>query len=455
MLLSTPLADQWLQYAGSARDGGASISASGLKVGAAAIPLEADDSMVIGGSILPGQAKGQEGELRVVAVVLELPEQGRLAIVSCDVLMLSRDLLDPVVEEIGRRYRIPADRLLIQATHTHHAPSTVTVHGYCRDELFCRRVQQGITQAVRRAVEQLQPAECYFAVGQEATVGHNSRWLMADGSIYWIGPRDDAVRPTGPFDSDLPVLAFKARQAQGEKQRWLAILFNHSTHTIGTRRPGVRSPSFYGLAAQELEKELGGAICCFLQGASGSTHNFNVPTAEAVIRIKNAVREALDEARPVTVQRLRGLRRPFTFRVRQFDEQREDKAVSDYCRRRAGKFAEDYIRIFRQQRQQLAPLQGQTRQSWVQVLQIGEVVFAGVPAEFFTKLGLDIKRRSPFRYTYIAELANDWIGYLPDRRAFELGGYQTWTGLHSYAAPGTGEQCVSEVLDLFKHLSQD
>src|SRR2546430_11194572 len=48
----------------------------------------------------------------------------------------------------------------------------------------------------------------------------------------------------------------------------------------------------------------------------------------------------------------------------------------------------------------------------------------------FRSLGQDIKRRSPFRYTYVAELANDWIGYLPDRPAFDLGGYQTWTGLH-------------------------
>jgi neutral ceramidase len=105
---------------------------------------------------------------------------------------------------------------------------------------------------------------------------------------------------------------------------------------------------------------------------------------------------------------------------------------------RAEKNAEAIAAVFRKQRQILAPLQGQERTTWLQVLQIGDITLAGVPGEFFTKLGLDIKRRSPFRYTYIAELANDWIGYLPDREAFKLGGYQTWTGLHSYAEPGTG-----------------
>jgi hypothetical protein len=55
-------------------------------------------------------------------------------------------------------------------------------------------------------------------------------------------------------------------------------------------------------------------------------------------------------------------------------------------------------------------------------------------------------------YTYVAELANDWIGYLPDRKAFELGGYQAWTGLHSYAAAGAGEAIVAEAVKMLHEL---
>ena len=68
-------------------------------------------------------------------------------------------------------------------------------------------------------------------------------------------------------------------------------------------------------------------------------------------------------------------------------------------------------------------------------------------------LGEEIKRRSPYRYTYVAELANDWIGYLPDREAFALGGYQTWTGLHSDAEPGTGERIVKEAVGMLNKLA--
>ncbi|MBL9136855.1 MAG: hypothetical protein JNK85_13365, partial [Verrucomicrobiales bacterium] len=82
------------------------------------------------------------------------------------------------------------------------------------------------------------------------------------------------------------------------------------------------------------------------------------------------------------------------------------------------------------------------------------IAWVGVPAEYFTQLGLDIKNRSPFRHTYIAELANDWIGYLPNREGHKLGGYQVWTGYHSYAEPGTGERIADAAVDLLQQLAE-
>jgi len=213
----------------------AETSPAGLRVGAAAAELEADDSMVIAGGIHPRYVKGQEGKLRAVAVVLQKPPGAKVAIVACDVLMLTRDLLDPVAAEIETTCGIPAANVLINCTHTHHAPSTVRVHGYDRNEVFCRRVQGEIVKAVADADAQMTEATFYFKLGEEKTVGQNSRLLLSDGSIHWVGPRDDAVRPTGPFDPDLPVLAF--RDSAGGL---VAVIFNHSTHTIGAVKGNVR-----------------------------------------------------------------------------------------------------------------------------------------------------------------------------------------------------------------------
>src|SRR6185503_13315744 len=92
--------------------GVSALAGDDLHVGAAAAEFVADDTMPIGGSILPGQVQGQEGKLRAVAVVLEKPGSGKFAIVACDVLMLTRDLLDPVCAQIEKETGIPTVNIL-------------------------------------------------------------------------------------------------------------------------------------------------------------------------------------------------------------------------------------------------------------------------------------------------------------------------------------------------------
>ena len=121
----------------------------------------------------------------------------------------------------------------------------------------------------------------------------------------------------------------------------------------------------------------------------------------------------------------------------------------------AGPGAEGVIDVFRNMRKELAAQQGQERSTWIQTIRIGDVVIVGVPAEFFTGLGVEIKRRSPFEHTFIAELSNDWIGYIPDREAYQLGGYQVWTGFHSYAEVGTGERIVDTAVEMLQELKQN
>jgi hypothetical protein len=424
-----------------------------VKAGAAAVDLEADDSMVIGGGIGPQWARGQEGRLRAVATVVEAADGSRAALIACDVLMIRRDRLDEAARTIEKDLRIPLAAVLINATHTHHAPSTATIHGYERNETFCERVRDGIVAAARAASARLDNggsgrAEMLFSLGEESSVGQNSRLLLADGTIYWVGPRDDAVRPTGPFDPELPVLAFR-RDGGGYE----SIIFNHSTHLIGAYERGKRSPGFYGLAVQELEADLGGTVT-FIAGAFGSTHSLGQDTREMVHRIKGAVREALASAAPRPVGSIRGLRREVAYRVRKFDEVKEDAAVVAYATKRCPGIASEVIETFRRMRSGLASHQGEERKTWVQALVLGDVAWVGIPGECFTKLGIRIKRRSPYRYTYIAGVANDYIGYLPDEAAHDLGGYQVWTGLHSFVERGTGEALADAAVSLLEELAR-
>lgn len=418
------------------------------KVGSAVSEMIAEDTMVIGGSIGPGFVKGQEGKLQATAIVIH--GDIKLCIVALDILMMHRDYLDQAARGIEKECGIPFDNIFINSSHTHHAPSTVTVHGYDRDEEFCRRTVAAIIDAAQQAniaAEKSAPCHGEFRLGQEATVGQNSRQLLKDGKIYWIGPREEFVRPTGPFDVDLPVVAFRR-----EDHSYAGLIFNHSTHCIGTRT-GKRSPGFYGLAAQELTDEIGAPVA-FLSGAAGSTHNLSLDCNEMVIRIKGAVREALVMASPMKSSQLASIKREIHFQMRKFDEAKEDKAVVEYCEKYAPGHSDAIVEVFRKSRAKLKDQQGQDRPMWIQAIQIGDVYLVGVPAEFFTTHGVEIKRRSPYRNTFVCGLTNDYVGYLPDRQGFVNGGYQTWTGLHSFSEVGTGEMVVEESLKLLEELGK-
>ena len=386
-----------------------------LKAGAAAAVLAADDAMVIGGGIGPGKAQGQEGELRASAVVVEDPHGERVALVACDVLMIDRDVLDRAARRIEAATGIPFDHILINATHTHHAPTTVTIHGYEREEgVHPSGRGQDRRGRRRRPPSGSAPPTFRFRLGEESSVGQEQpaaagrRHDLLGRAARRRRPADRAVRPRAAR------LAF--RRPDGALE---AVLFNHSTHTIGTHKPGVRSPSFYGLAAQELEKEKGGTFL-FFEGASGSTHNLDVTAAEATFRIRQAVdRRRSEQAR---TGRSIGSGRPArrsTVRVRQFDEAKDERRSPPTARsgsptrRPPSRSSRSSATCGRSSR----PSRARSRKTWVQAIVIGDVALVGVPGEFFTVLGQEIKRRSPYRYTYVFELANDYIGYIPDRPA--------------------------------------
>ena len=86
----------------------------------------------------------------------------------------------------------------------------------------------------------------------------------------------------------------------------------------------------------------------------------------------------------------------------------------------------------------------------VQVFRLSrDVAVVGLPGEVFVDLGLAIKKASPFEHTLVIELCQDAPGYIPTKKAFAEGSYET---VNSRIAPGGGEKMAEAAIRLLKEL---
>ena len=93
---------------------------------------------------------------------------------------------------------------------------------------------------------------------------------------------------------------------------------------------------------------------------------------------------------------------------------------------------------------------GKTLSLEVQAFRLSsDVAVVCLPAEVFVELGLAIKQVSPFQTTLVIELCNDNPAYIPTKKAFAEGSYET---VNSRVQSGGGEKMVELAIKLLKEL---
>ena len=93
----------------------------------------------------------------------------------------------------------------------------------------------------------------------------------------------------------------------------------------------------------------------------------------------------------------------------------------------------------------------------VAVIALGDVVIVLMPGEIFVEFGLELKRRFPHLHLVTVSYANDAIGYVPHRTAYEVGGYEVDMAYRHYGFAGpyavdAGEALVASVSSLLEHV---
>jgi hypothetical protein len=151
-----------------------------------------------------GVAVDKDGEPCATALVLD-DGQTRLAIVGFDLVFIQDPLAKILRKEVGGQLRVPYSNVLLNASHTHCAPS-IEQFQYDDDEhqeslrqQYSAQLRTEVPALVMQAAHRLTPARLGTGVG-EARTGIHRRELAPDGSIL-LGEN-----PSGPVDHEVRVI---------------------------------------------------------------------------------------------------------------------------------------------------------------------------------------------------------------------------------------------------------
>jgi hypothetical protein len=277
---------------------------------------------------------------------------------------------------------------------------------------------------------------------------------MKDGTVRFnpgqLNP--DIVRAAGPIDPKVGIVLL--RDANGRNAP--AGLVNFALHldTTGGTQYAADYPYY---VEQALRQTLGSDfVLLFGTGTCGDINHIDVTTKDR--RKSDVIGQTLAQTVSASLAGLKAVASPALSVRRQIVDvplQKYTPQEIEQAKRDMPKVGTndlpflDQVRAFKILDVQSRP--GTTLPLEVQVVRLSnEVAVVGLPGEVFVDLGLAIKKASPFPTTLVVELCQDECGYIPTRKAFGEGSYET---VNSRIAPGGGELMVDAAVGLLKDLA--
>jgi len=411
----------------------------------------------------PGGFPTIHDNLHARALVLESGDT-TVAFVVCDLVIIRKDTADgakAIAEEVTG---ISRHNISVSGTHTHYDPQM----GPWDDavEEYLRWVEGRIASAIELARDRLQPAMLAYDSGSVPGEVFNRRYWMKDGTVvfnplHFGCKKEDIVRPAGPTDPEVGVLVVTDHQ-----ENPIAVLANYAMHYVGRHSGGI-SADYFGRFDRALQRMAGrDFVAIMMNGACGDINNedfmgempWNDPhpfyqverVADVVASEVYKVWRGLRRSRYQKEVLLGAASEPFHLQHREVTPEEVEaaqKTLDGQPEREYGKPGWlEQVRFHTVLEVSKLPAEHETI---VQAFRIGDMAIVTLPGEIFVEIGMEVKRRSLFTPTFVAELANDSIGYIPTDQAFDEGSYET---LVSHAAKGTADGFVSTALRLLNQL---
>lgn len=367
-------------------------------------------------------------------------------------VMVIVDLIDAVPDsfkeasaKIEKKFNIPASNIMMSSIHSHTSPAF--------SDDYKKMLSVKIYDAVAIAMQDLQPAVIKSGAGKEENVSFHRRYMMKDGTVKFnpgaLNP--DIVRPMGPIDPEVGILYIETPDGKP-----IAVLVNFANHldTVGGTEISADYPYYIG---KVLKKVLGDETMIFFGlGTCGNINHFNVKSPETLKgfgrteRIGYALAASVIRELPALekdeISHLTSDNEVLYLKIPEYSKEEiaaaKINAVKESDNEASTPEIREAMKILKVQKMNGEPIEAK-----VVTFGLGDVGIVALPGEIFVELGLEIKKRSPYKHTFILELSSNSIGYIPNKDAFKYGAYEVEV---SRIAAGEGERLVESSIKLLK-----
>jgi neutral ceramidase len=330
--------------------------------------------------------------------------------VTCDLLTLDQSSVETIRKMAQDMTGLKGENIFISTTHTHSGPLSGHLRGFGPlDTAWVEILEKKIAGAIALASRNMQDVAISAGKGQ-ANVNLNRRGKSA-------------------IDRELGVI--RINRISGTP---LAIIMTYpchpvivpwDTHSISADYPGV--------ASALIEKVYNDTIGLFFTGTCGDINPVSV------------CREYSEIKRIGTIVGAEALR--VSEELTSFNAEVELKATKEMLVLKSQEIpSAEKLQEIVDAGSQMANIELDWQYGWakdaleyakagklsddipveIQVLTLGnEIALVGIPGEVFVEIGLAIKEKSPFKWTFPIECTNGCVGYMPTRIAFDEGGYES------------------------------
>ena len=446
-----------------------------LRAGFGRVNITPNYSVPLGGygRSVTRMSQGFLDYLYATCVAVTDENDNTVLIVTTDLGSIESAIWEPLCQAVTAQTGVPAQQILVQATHTHSAPDMSVSEASAKK--FKEEVTAGIVQACVDAMADRSNATMHTAEIYPEGMNFVRHYTLTDGTVY--GDNFGSLTGgkinghTSEADNQLQLLLFK-RDAEDKKDilsiNWQGHPKMASTADtpFGTAHRAQLSADYISPTRDYVETNTD-CLFSFHLGASGNLNTISKihseqPTDDYKVYgelLGAYVVEALKNVKLVEGTTIHSAQATYEAPIDKSEDHLYDAAWAAWSewnstgvfRAPAGSgLISSYHAssvIVRHNSKEVS------RQFQLNAVSIGSVGFIAAPYEMFDTNGVFIKENSPFETTFVMTCSNGHYGYLAADQAFTFndntGSYEAYNRLYPR---GTAENLANIYVQLLNEL---